>query len=269
MNLTLRAALATAGLILGTQAYAQIVFYEHDDFNGRSFTAERQIGDFSRFGFNDRASSIVVLRQRWEVCTDARFGGECVVVRPGRYPSLSSLGLNDRVSSVRPVSRDVRIEERRFAPPPPQPVYDNYRRPNERVFEANVTSVRAIYATEQEQRCWVEREQVSQGGGANVPGAIVGGLLGGVLGHQIGGGRGKDVATAGGAVAGAAIGANVGRDDRGGYTQDVRRCENVPTSGRIDHWDVTYEFRGREHRIQTTVAPGPTIAVNAQGEPRS
>jgi uncharacterized protein YcfJ len=189
------------------------------------------------------------------------------VVRPGRYPSLSSLGLNDRVSSVRPVNRDARVAEQRFAPTSPLPVYDNYRRPNERVYDANVTSVRAVYASAQE-RCWVERDQAGHGG-ANVPGAIVGGLIGGVLGHQVGGGRGKDVATAGGAVAGAAIGANVGRDDRDGYSRDVRRCETVPTSGRPDHWDVTYEFRGREHHIQTTVAPGSTVAVNAQGEPRS
>ena len=37
---------------------------------------------------------------------------------------------------------------------------------------------------------------------ANVGGAVVGALLGGVLGHQVGGGRGKDVVTAGGAIAG-------------------------------------------------------------------
>ncbi|MDE2357860.1 MAG: glycine zipper 2TM domain-containing protein, partial [Betaproteobacteria bacterium] len=61
-----------------------------------------------------------------------------------------------------------------------------------------------------ERRCWVERRQVVEdgGGGVNVPGAIVGAVIGGVLGHQVGGGHGRDIATAGGAVAGAAIGAN-------------------------------------------------------------
>lgn len=264
MNTFWKIAIAAAGLGLGTQAAAQVIFYEHDDFRGRQFTAERPIGNFERFGFNDRASSVVVVRGRWEVCTDARFNGDCMVLRPGRYPSLSAMGLNDRVSSVRPVSREARIEERRYAPPPPVAVYDNYRRPNERLYEARVTSVHAVYA-DAGQRCWIERERVGDSG-ANVPGAIVGGLIGGVLGHQIGGGRGKDVATAGGAVAGAAIGANVGRDS--GYTQDVRRCENVPTSGRPDHWDVTYEFRGVEHRMQTTAPPGPTVTVNERGEPR-
>jgi uncharacterized protein YcfJ len=89
-----------------------------------------------------------------------------------------------------------------------------------------------------------------------------------VLGHQVGGGRGRDVATAGGAVAGAAIGSNVGRGDGGVYDRDVQRCENVSSNARPDYWDVTYNFRGIEHRVQLNGPPGPTIAVNADGEPR-
>ena len=100
-----------------------------------------------------------------------------------------------------------------------------------------------------------------------VPGAIIGGVLGGVLGHQIGSGRGNDVATAVGAVGGAAVGANV---NRGGQvtTQDVRRCETVSGSARPSYWDVTYLFRGVEHRTQLSFAPGATITVNDRGEPR-
>ena len=74
-----------------------------------------------------------------------------------------------------------------------------------------VSSVRAVVGPP-EQHCWVERQQVVEDrGDVNVPGAIVGAVIGGVLGHQVGGGRGRDVATVGGAVAGGAIGANVGR----------------------------------------------------------
>ena len=40
-------------------------------------------------------------------------------------------------------------------------------------------------------------------------GAVAGGVLGGVLGHQIGGGRGKDVATVAGAAGGAYAGHQV------------------------------------------------------------
>jgi uncharacterized protein YcfJ len=116
------------------------------------------------------------------------------------------------------------------------------------------------------QHCWVERQEVSNGGDRNVGGAIAGALIGGVLGHQVGGGSGKDLATVGGAVAGGVIGSNVGRNGQPS-TQDVRRCENT-VSGTPAYWDVTYNFRGQDHRIQMTAPPGNTIAVNRNGEPR-
>lgn len=269
MNARLKITLAAAAVAIATQAAAQVTFYEHDNFQGQSFTTTRQVGDLSRYGFNDRASSVVVVSNRWEVCEDARFNGRCVVLRPGSYPSLGAMGLNDRVSSVRTVSRNARINEERYAPAPIA-APDYRRRNNERLYEANVTSVRAVVGPP-EQRCWVEREQVVQDrGNANVPGAIAGALIGGILGHQVGGGRGNDLATAGGAVAGAAIGANAGRDGNGQQvvTQDVRRCKEVPSQARPQYWDVSYDFRGQEYRVQMTSPPGPTVTVNEQGEPR-
>jgi uncharacterized protein YcfJ len=266
MKLLLKSTLTVAGLALATQAAAQIAFYEHDDFAGRSFTIEGQMENFDRAGFNDRASSVVVFRDRWEVCTDARFQGSCMVLRPGRYPSLNALGLNDRISSVRRVDGKAHVADNHYAPAPVQ-VYDNYPRRNEKLHEAQVTSVRAVYG-QPEQRCWVEQQQAAQAG-VNVPGAVVGAVLGGVIGHQVGSGRGNDLATVGGAVAGGAIGANVGRDSSPGYAHAVRRCENVAASGNPDHWDVTYQYHGVEHQMQTTYRPGATVTVNAQGEPRS
>ena len=198
MKAIFRHAIAVAAVAIATQASAQVTFYENDGFQGRSFTTSRQVGDFGQRGFNDRASSVIVTSQRWEVCEDVRFGGRCVVLRPGQYPSLAAMGLNDRVSSVRSVSANARINDDRYAPPP-APVYDARRRNNERLYEANVTSVRAVVGPP-EQRCWVEREQVVQErSNANVPGAIAGALIGGILGHQVGGGRGNDLATVGGA----------------------------------------------------------------------
>lgn len=281
MNSALRMALGVAGLAIATQALAQVTFYEGEGFRGRSFTTQKQIGNLERYGFNDRASSVIVSRDRWEVCEDARFRGDCMVLRPGRYPSLEAMGLGDRISSVRMVSRNARIDDDRYAPQPvvapdyrrrgnPEPVAspDYRRRDDERLYQANVTSVHAVVATP-DQRCWVEHEQAPQErGSANVPGAVVGAVIGGILGHQVGNGRGQDVATVGGAVAGGAIGANVGRDRQSGYGQDVRRCENVPSQSRTEYWDVTYDFRGQEHRVQMTAPPGQTVTVNEQGEPR-
>jgi uncharacterized protein YcfJ len=177
------------------------------------------------------------------------------------------MGLNDRISSVRDVGRNAQFDDNRYAPAPVA-VYDNRRRNDERLYEANVTSVRAMVGTP-EQRCWVEQEQVPQDRSQiNVPGAIIGAVIGGVLGHQVGGGRGNDIATVGGAVAGGAVGANVGRGQQT-QTQDVQRCENAASQARPDHWDVTYNFRGQEHRMQMTTRPGPTVTVNERGEPRA
>jgi uncharacterized protein YcfJ len=147
--------------------------------------------------------------------------------------------------------------------------YDYRRRENEPLYEAPVTSVRAVVGPPQ-QRCWVERQVVATGSpGINVPGAVVGGVVGGILGHQIGSGRGQDLATGIGAAGGAVVGANVGRDAAGTvYTQDVQRCATVSTAAPVDYWDVTYNFRGYEHHVQTTSPPGRTILVNGQGEPR-
>ncbi len=249
----------------GPSAPPRITFFGREYFEGQTFTTERPVRNLERFGFNDRASSLEVVGTRWEVCEDVRFEGRCVILRPGRYPTLASMGLNNSISSVRLVVSNVRIDDGRYAPPPVA-VHDGRdyrRRQNERLYEANVVSVRAVVGTP-ERRCWIEREQVQSR--ANVPGAVAGAVIGGILGHQIGSGSGRDVATVGGAVAGGAIGANVNRGPR---TQDVERCTTVPSSSRPDYWDVVYSFRGQEHRVQMSTPPGPTVTVNERGEPRA
>ncbi len=243
---------------------AQVTFYEHQGFEGRYFSTEEPVSNFGRHGFNDRASSVVVLGDRWEVCEDNRFSGRCAVLRPGRYPSLAAMGLNNQISSVRAVNINARIDEHRYAPAPISD-YNFHRRNNERLYEANVTSVRAVLVT-LEHRCWVEREEVAQERRSiNVPGAVAGTIIGGILGHQVGGGRGQDIATAGGATAVAQIGGSA----HAVRTRDVERCDYVPSQANPDYWDVTYNFRGQAHRMQMTAPPGPTVTVNELGEPRA
>lgn len=269
MGWQLKSAAVGAALILASQAMAQVTFYEGEGFRGRAFTTDRRVGDFARYGFNDRASSAVVDDGRWEVCEYSRFEGRCVVLRRGSYDSLRAMGLDNRISSVRPVGERSRRERYDGEAPVPLAAPDDEfrRRPSERIYEAQVTSVRAVVGPPN-QRCWVERQQVSPGGQPNVGGAVVGGLIGGILGHQVGKGSGRDAATVGGAVAGAAIGANTGGGSlRGPAYTDVQRCENV-SSATPAYWDVTYVFRGIEHRVQMSAPPGQTIPVNGQGEPR-
>ena len=178
MNVRSRTALALVAVAWATQALAQVTFYEHEGYQGRSFTTERQIASIER-RFNNRASSAIVTSNRWEVCEDADFGGRCAT--------------------------------------------------------------------------------------------IAGAVIGGILGHQVGGGSGKQIATVGGAVAGGAIGARIGRDNNGptASSQNVQRCTDATARDRPDHWDVTYTFRGRAHRVQMTSPPGATVTVNRNGEPRA
>lgn len=250
------------------QADPQVTFYESEDFRGRAFTTAEQVDNFGNSGFNDRASSVVVERGNWEVCEHARFAGRCMVLRPGQYASLNTMGMNNSLSSVRPVAYQTQYDNQ--APMPvAEPAYDYRRRPNEEIYRAEVTSARAVMGPPQ-QRCWVEKQQVSepQRNDANIGGAVIGAVLGGVLGHQVGGGKGKQLATVGGAVAGAVLGSKVGGGGNAAAEQDVKRCETSAQNGPPAYWDVGYDFRGIPHRVQMSSAPGVTIAVNRDGEPR-
>ena len=82
----------------------QITFHERRDFRGASISANGPVHDFSRSGLNNRASSVVVASGTWEVCDGPGFSGRCVVLRRGQYPSLNEMGLNNRISSARPVA---------------------------------------------------------------------------------------------------------------------------------------------------------------------
>jgi uncharacterized protein YcfJ len=268
MNTSIKTLLGMTALVCAAHASAQITFYEGEGFRGRTFATAKEVWNFDRIGFNDRASSVVVDRGRWEVCEDARFQGRCVVLRRGSYESLRGMGLDNRISSVRPVD-DRRAAYDNDAPQPlAAPTYDYRRRPNERLREVPITSARAVMGPP-EQRCWMERQQVGEPErkDLNVGGAVVGGILGGILGHQVGGGTGKTAATIAGAVGGGALGANVDRIRDHATGQEVRRCENT-ASGTPQYWDVTYNYQGVEHRVQMSTQPGATIAVNRNGEPR-
>ena len=186
------------------------------------------------------------------MCEDSDFRGRCIELRPGQYPSLGAMGLNNRISSLRRIPGP----NYAYAPPrPAPPAYPYYPSHGERLYQANVVAVRAVMGPP-EQRCWMEPQQVTtQASQPNIPGAIIGGVLGGVLGHQIGSGRGNDVATAVGAVGGAAVGANVNRGSRT-YTQNVQRCAAVPGSGQVAYWDVTYRFHGADAPRAAVVRAG-------------
>ncbi|HYF16967.1 MAG TPA: beta/gamma crystallin-related protein [Ramlibacter sp.] len=281
MTTVTRTLFAVSLLAFAAHASAQATFYENESFKGRSFTSEQRLRSFERSGLDNRVSSVVVVGQRWKACEDVRLEGRCTVLRPGQYPSLTAMGLNDRFSSARPVRADEQVAESEYAPMPV--VAQDFRRGrDERVYQANVTSARAVVGTPG-QRCWIEREQVVQQApqqpqgpmaNLNLPGAAIGAAIGGILGHQVGGGSGKQLATVAGALGGAALGSQYGRNDAAVQPQpvvgqDVRRCDSNPVQATAGYWDVTYDFRGQQHRVQMAAQPGPTITVNRKGEPRA
>jgi hypothetical protein len=90
-----------------------LTLYEGRDFRGASINIDRPRRRLERADFANVASSAVVRGEPWEVCDAEEFGGRCVVLRPGRYPSLDKMGMNNRISSVRPVGGG--------APPGPGP----------------------------------------------------------------------------------------------------------------------------------------------------
>ncbi|HZP87889.1 MAG TPA: beta/gamma crystallin family protein [Burkholderiales bacterium] len=112
MKRILSAVVLGLGVTATGVAVAEVTLYQDDNFQGRSFTATRDVANFDRRRFNDRASSAKVRGGRYEVCTDAYYSGRCVVLRPGNYPSLRQLGLQDNISSVRAVSRANRNTDR-------------------------------------------------------------------------------------------------------------------------------------------------------------
>lgn len=92
---------------------------------------------------------------------------------------------------------------------------------------------------------------VSRDEGTTGVGAVVGAIVGGVAGRQVGGGRGRDIATVAGAVGGAVVGNEV----------EERRNENDTV------YDVRIRMEDGSERVVTvadagTLDPGTQVTVN-------
>ena len=98
----------TAGLftalLAGGAVAAELSLYTAPNFRGSEMTLHGDTYNLDRTGFNDRSGSVIVRSGRWEVCTDANFGGYCAVLGPGEY-SLLRDPLYNRISSARPIAQ--------------------------------------------------------------------------------------------------------------------------------------------------------------------
>jgi uncharacterized protein YcfJ len=97
-----------------------------------------------------------------------------------------------------------------------------------------------------------------------IAGTAIGAVAGGVLGHQIGGGRGRDLATVAGAAAGGYAGNQVqkGMQERDTYTATERRCRTVERPvERVVGYDVHYTLGGKPGQVRMDHAPAERIPV--------
>ncbi len=156
--------------------------------------------------------------------------------------------------------------------------YERYQR-NAEYDYAQVVHVeplrRRVRVSEPVRECWEEVSYASDGpfSSNHIGGTLVGGLLGIAAGNQIGRGRGKDVARAAGAIIGGAIGHNVSRTRQQQYYGDQRvheRCDvryRDSWEERVDGYDVTYEYAGREYVTRMPYDPGDRIRIRVDVTP--
>ena len=88
MRTILPRALALATIVAAGHASAAITLFGHDNFHGKRVTLTEPAPDFRDFNFNDRASSVIVEGEPWEVCQDVGFRNRCAILVPGEYPNL-------------------------------------------------------------------------------------------------------------------------------------------------------------------------------------
>ena len=92
-----------AALLAAGSAYAgEISLFTAPHYRGAELTLSGPASNLDRSGYNDRAESLIVRSGRWEVCTDANFAGQCVLLNPGDY-SLLRDPIYRRISSLREV----------------------------------------------------------------------------------------------------------------------------------------------------------------------
>ncbi len=135
---------------------------------------------------------------------------------------------------------------------------------------------REVRVSEPVRECWQETRPASQGPFSynHVGGTLVGSAIGVAVGNQIGRGSGKDVARVAGALIGGAIGHNVSVDrqrqlGRDG-TQVVERCDvryRDRFEERVDGYEVTYEYAGREYVTRLPYDPGERLRVRVAVTP--
>jgi hypothetical protein len=83
---------------------ARVVLFDQENLRGDSMAVAGINGSLASAGFDNAASSMVIEGGRWLFCTEPYFRGECQVLGPGRYPTLTKGPLFRNISSIRPAA---------------------------------------------------------------------------------------------------------------------------------------------------------------------
>lgn len=101
MHVRTKLVFAALGGLAPVCGAADLTLYTDGGFQGRPLNVVIDMRQLDTMHFNDRASSLVIEKGAWILCTDEDFEGNCVTLEPGRYGSLKELGLDDTVTSVK------------------------------------------------------------------------------------------------------------------------------------------------------------------------
>lgn len=104
-------------------------------------------------------------------------------------------------------------------------------------------------------------QQVMVDPGKTGAGAAMGAIAGGALGNQVGRGDGRAVATIAGVIGGAMLGNRI-EGQPAPQVRDQTTCSTQTVyENRTVGYDVTYEYAGRQYRVQSPQDPGPFLRV--------
>jgi hypothetical protein len=101
MNKPIKLCLFASFALAPLAGAADLTLYTDGDFQGRPLNVVIDLRQLGTMNFNDRASSVVIEKGAWILCTEEEFTGKCVTLEPGKYGSLRDLGLDDSITSVR------------------------------------------------------------------------------------------------------------------------------------------------------------------------
>jgi hypothetical protein len=94
-------AAAALGAACSAACAGDITLYTRVHLGGPAITLHEATPDLDPLGFNDKTSSVVVHKGRWQVCAEKHYKGKCLILAEGEYAELKDF--NDMISSVREV----------------------------------------------------------------------------------------------------------------------------------------------------------------------